>query len=97
MRRCENRVEYGLSMVRKRWDTAGLTDLRSRLGGPVPTTRITVPVYLDLSPDRQSLVWDGGPPEAKVRVKHVYADHDLLDGFVELWNRDELGHLDVCA
>ncbi|HEY6346097.1 MAG TPA: hypothetical protein VIY49_31800 [Bryobacteraceae bacterium] len=69
------------------WDQAQFTDLRARLGRLVPGTRITVPVWLDLSPDRHELTFDGGPPDAKIRVRHTHADRMMLTQFVQLWKQ----------
>jgi hypothetical protein len=69
------------------WDLAGLTDSRSRLGRLVPGTRITVPAWIELSLDRRELIFGGGPPDAKVRVRHTQADRNLLNQFVQLWDK----------
>ena len=85
LRSFENLVEYGFSMNSEGWDLAGLTDRYSRLGRPVPGALITVPLWLDLTPDRREIVWGGGPKDAKKRVWQAKLEPEMLNQFVHLW------------
>ena len=77
--------QYGSSMGNREWDLAQFTDIRSKLGRLVPGTRITVPLWLELSPDARELVWTDGPPNTKIRVRHTQAERQMLNDFVGLW------------
>jgi transposase-like protein len=80
--------QYGLTMGKREWDQAQFTNLRAQLGRSVPGTRVTVPAWIKLSADSRDLVWDGGPPDAKIRVIHTQAERQLLNDFVQLWDRE---------
>jgi transposase-like protein len=67
------------------WDLAQMTDHRSKLGRLVPGTRITVPLWLELTPDGRELVWTDGPLNTKVHVSHMQVERQMLNDFVRLW------------
>ena len=74
-------------MVNPRWEQAELTDAQSRIGRVVPSSRITIPAWLKLSPDRREITWDSGPADATVRVRHTESGKKMLDLFAQLWKQ----------
>ena len=53
----------------------------------MPGTRITVPAWIELTPDHRELTYNLGPADAKIRVRHTHADRKMLNQFVQLWNK----------